>query len=128
VANAPGNSRPLILVADDEGDIVDLVTIVLERAGYAVIAALEGRRALELASQRLPVLCILDGTMPGLAGFEVLQAIRSEEATATVPVLILTATVDEEREIRRHGIEPDAFMKKPFEAEHLVREVARLVG
>jgi DNA-binding response OmpR family regulator len=118
----------LILVADDEGDILDLVTIVLERAGYEVISATEGTRALALAQERRPVLCILDGTMPGLLGFEVLQGIRSDPEMASVPVLILTATVDEEREIRRHGIEPDAFMKKPFEAERLLGEVARLVG
>ena len=61
-------SRRLILVADDEGDIVDLVTIVLERAGYEVISAAEGKCALALAHERRPVLCILDGTMPGPAG------------------------------------------------------------
>jgi DNA-binding response OmpR family regulator len=118
----------LVLVADDEGDIVDLVTIVLERAGYEVISAREGRGALRLAGEREPELCILDGTMPGLAGFEVLGELRSETATAEIPVLILTATVDEEREIKRHGIEPDAFMKKPFESEQLLAEVARLVA
>jgi DNA-binding response OmpR family regulator len=119
--------RPLILVADDDGDIVDLVAIVLERGGYTVITALEGERALELARERRPVLCILDGTMPGLAGFEVLRAMRTEPGVPRVPVLILTATVDEEREIRRHGVEPDAFMKKPFETDRLLGEVARLV-
>jgi DNA-binding response OmpR family regulator len=127
VADA-ADSRRLILVADDEGDIVDLVTIVLERAGYEVISAAEGKCALALAHERRPGLCILDGTMPGLPGFAVLQAIRAEPATASVPVLILTATVDEEREIRRHGVEPDAFMKKPFESDRLLGEVARLVG
>ena len=122
------DSRRLILVADDEGDIVDLVTIVLERAGYEVISAAEGEGALALAHERRPVLCILDGTMRGLPGFAVLQGLRAEPATASVPVLILTATVDEEREIRRHGVEPDAFMKKPFETDLLLGEVARLVG
>jgi DNA-binding response OmpR family regulator len=122
------DARPLILVADDEGDILDLVTIVLERRGYAVITAGEGGRALQLARERRPVLCILDGTMPGLPGFEVLQALRSEPGTADVAILILTATVEEEREIRRHGVEPDVFMKKPFEADRLIGEVARLVG
>ena len=122
------DQRPLVLVADDESDIVDLVSIVLERAGYEVIKAGNGATALELARERVPLLCILDGTMPGLAGFEVLDAMRSRPATAAVRVLILTATVDEEREIRRHGIEPDAFMKKPFDADRLLAEVARLVG
>ena len=56
------------------------------------------------------MLSILDGTMPGLAGFEVLKALRDDERTMDIPVLILTATVDEEREIRRHGVVPDAFV------------------
>ena len=117
-----------VLIADDERDIANLVRIVLERAGYEVIAASEGRQALELAREHPPALCILDGTMPGLAGFEILVALRAERSTAEVPVLVLTATVNEEREIRRHGVEPDAFMRKPFESARLLSEVARLIG
>ena len=124
----PAERTPLVVVADDERDIVDLVAILLERAGYGVATAREGRRALELVRERAPVLCILDGMMPGLAGFEVLGEIRADAATADVPVLILTATVDEEREIRRYGVEPEGFMKKPFESDRLLAEVRRLVG
>ena len=116
-----------VLVADDEADIVELVAIVLQRAGYRVLTAPEGKGALSLAREHAPALCILDGTMPGLAGFEVLRELREREETAGVPVLILTATVDEEREIRRHGVEPELFLKKPFESDRLLREVARLV-
>jgi sigma-B regulation protein RsbU (phosphoserine phosphatase) len=118
----------LVIAADDEHDIVELVRIVLSRAGYEVLTASEGQEALDLARTRTPDLCVLDGVMPGLAGFEVLRALREDERTAAVPVLILTATVDEEREVRRHGVEPDAFMKKPFEAEALLAEVERLLG
>jgi two-component system alkaline phosphatase synthesis response regulator PhoP/two-component system response regulator VicR len=124
---AEGGRHELVLVADDERDIVDLLAILLERAGYDVITAFDGRRALELARTHSPRLAILDGTMPGLAGFEVLEALREDERTDAVAVMILTATVDEEREIRRHGIEPDAFIRKPFESDDLLAEVARLV-
>ena len=117
----------LVLVADDERDIVELVSIRLERAGYEVITAADGVEALELARRRSPRVCILDGTMPGLAGFEVLESLRAEEATAGLAVLILTATVEEEREIERHGVKPDAFVRKPFESEGLLAEVSRLV-
>lgn len=123
----PATSPAAILVADDEADIVELVSIVLRRAGYEVVTAFEGRRALALAREHRPALCILDGTMPGLAGFEVLRELRGGSSTAEIPVLILTATVDEEREIRRHGVEPELFLKKPFESDRLLREVARLV-
>lgn len=118
---------PLVLVADDEADIAELVAIVLERAGFRVLRAANGHRALALARAHRPAACVLDGTMPGLAGFQVLAALRGDERTDGIKVLILTATVDEEREIRRHGIEPDCFMKKPFDADELVAEVFALV-
>lgn len=118
----------LILVADDERDIVELVSILLRRAGYEVITAPNGAEALELARERRPRLCVLDGTMPRLAGFEVLEVLREDEAMADVAVLILTATVEEEREIERHGVKPEGFLRKPFESERLLAEVARLVG
>ena len=65
--------------------------------------------------------------MPTLHGFEVLRHLREDPETASIPVMILTATVDEEREVREHGIEPDSFMAKPFEADELLAEVARLI-
>ena len=125
---AEGASRGLVLVADDERDIVELLAILLQRAGYEVVCAFEGTSALELARERRPDLCVHDGTMPGLAGFEVLRELRADEATAGVPVLILTASVDEEREIRRTGVVPDGFVHKPFDSNALLRRVSRLVG
>ncbi len=65
--------------------------------------------------------------MPGLEGFEILRRLRGEVELSGIPVLILTATVDEERSIRRHGVEPQGFMRKPFEADALLAEVERLL-
>jgi len=119
--------RAFIVAADDDRDIVELVGIVLRRAGYEVATVDDGTQALELVLDRLPDVCILDGVMPGLAGFEVLKAIRADKGAAGVRVVILTATVDEQREIRRHGVEPDAFMGKPFEPEALLATVRRVL-
>jgi len=119
--------RALIVAADDDSDIVELVAIVLGRGGYEVLTAEDGRRALELVTERRPDVCVLDGVMPGLEGFEILKQLRTDERTAGVRVLILTATVDEQREIRRHGIEPDAFMSKPFEPAALLAAIERLL-
>lgn len=117
----------LVVIADDERDIVELVAIVLRRAGHEVLTTDDGPEALALIRARAPDLCVLDGMMPGLKGFEVLRELRNDERTAAVRVLILTATVDEEREIRRHGVEPDGFIQKPFDAETLLAEVERLL-
>ena len=119
--------RAFVVAADDDRDVVELVAIILGRAGYEVMTADDGKQALQIILDRLPDVCILDGVMPGLAGFDILKAIRADERAANVPVLILTATVDEQREIRRHGVEPDAFMSKPFEAEALIAAVERLL-
>jgi CheY-like chemotaxis protein len=120
--------QPLVLVADDEPDIVDLLVILLRRAGYEPVAAAAGDEALSAAREHRPDLCVLDGRMPNMHGFEVLRRLRSDPETAAIPVMILTATVDEEREVREHGIEPDSFMPKPFEADELLAEVARLIA
>ena len=116
-----------MLVADDETDIIRLVLILLSRAGYDVVTATNGDEALVRARELGPDLCVLDGRMPGLHGFEVLRELRNDPKTVAIPVMILTATVDEEREVRRHGIEPDAFMAKPFESNGLLAELNRLL-
>lgn len=119
--------RAFVVAADDDRDIVELVAIVLGRAGFEVITAEDGAQALSLILDGVPDVCILDGVMPGMAGFEILKAIRADERAAGVRVLILTATVDEQREIRRHGVEPDAFMSKPFESEALIAAIEGLL-
>jgi DNA-binding response OmpR family regulator len=118
----------LVVVADDERDIVELVAIVLGRAGYEVITAADGGTALDLIRERRPDLCVLDGRMPGLAGYEILKRLRDDPTTADTKVLILTATIDDEREIRRHGVTSDGFMKKPFDSDELLGEVKRLLA
>ena len=84
------------------------------------------RRSSASASGRRPSASSTGGC-PGLAGFEILRRLRADPGTDGIRVLILTATVDEERAIRRHGVEPDGFMKKPFEADGLLAEVERLL-
>ena len=118
----------LILAADDDGDIRELVRIVLERGGYTVETAGDGEEALSAARELRPDLLILDGWMPRLPGWEVARRLRADDATARIPVLLLTATVEEEREIRRLGVAPGGFMKKPFDSVGLLAEVARLLS
>lgn len=120
--------KGLVLVADDEADIVELLAILLRREGYEVVTAADGAHALEQARAFHPRLCILDGTMPAMAGFEVLKALREDEQTVEIAVLILTATVDEEREIRRTGVVPEGFVHKPFDSNALLKLVSRLAG
>ena len=120
--------RPLVLVADDDPDIRSLVTLRLERSGYAVVAAGDGEQALAAALERAPDLALLDVMMPKLDGYEVTERLRREEATRHLPVILLTARV-QETDIAR-GVEAgaDDYVKKPFSTSELRDRVQAVLG
>ena len=84
-----------ILIVEDEADIRELVRFHLEREGYAVLEAADGPGGLEKAQTHLPQCVILDVMLPGMDGFEVCRRLASGEATAQIPVLLLTARGEE---------------------------------
>ena len=122
-----GSGRPLVLVADDDGDIRALVAFRLEKAGYEVIAAGDGEQALRLAQERSPDLAVLDVMMPRLTGLEVTERIRADAATRAMPVILLTARA-EESDIAR-GLEAGAndYITKPFSPQELRARVQAIL-
>jgi two-component system cell cycle response regulator DivK len=119
--------RPLILIADDRPSSRELLRLVLERAGYAVMEAEDGEVALERARSENPDLILLDLQMPGLDGYGVLAALRSESRFAHLPVLALTASAmrgDRER-IMEAGFTD--YLAKPAGPEVLRETVARML-
>jgi DNA-binding response OmpR family regulator len=120
--------RPLVLIADDDPDILSLVKLRLERSGYDVVSAGDGQQALETARERTPDLALLDVMMPKLDGYEVTARLRQEEATRRLPVILLTARV-QESDIAR-GIEAgaDDYVKKPFSTHELRDRVQAVLG
>jgi CheY-like chemotaxis protein len=120
--------KTLILIADDRASSRELLRLVLERAGYAVIEAEDGHQALDRARSECPDLVLLDLQMPGLDGYGVLAALRSEARFENVPVLALTASAmrgDRER-ILAAGFTD--YLAKPAGPEVLRETVARLIG
>ena len=89
------NEAPLVLVADDDEDIVALVRLRLERAGLAVVVARDGESALAAARERRPRVAVLDVSMPGLDGLEVVRRLRADEATRGTGLILLTANAQE---------------------------------
>ncbi len=79
-----------ILVADDEKDIVELVAFNLEREGFAVSRAYDGKKAWEMVNAEKPDLVILDLMMPELSGMEVCARLRRQESTISLPIIVLT--------------------------------------
>jgi DNA-binding response OmpR family regulator len=120
--------RQTVLVADDDPDIQALVVLRLERSGYRVIRASDGEEALELALREQPDLAVLDITMPKLDGCEVTRSLRAHAETADMPVILLTARVQEGDVVR--GLEAGAtdYVKKPFSPQELGARVSSILS
>jgi DNA-binding response OmpR family regulator len=120
-------SEPLILVADDDEDILLLVTTRLRRDGFNVVSASSGDQALALAPAHKPRLAVLDIGMPGLDGLEVLAEIRADEGLRGTLVLLLTAKAQESDVRRGYESGADAYVKKPFSPAELSTRVRALL-
>jgi signal transduction histidine kinase/DNA-binding response OmpR family regulator len=117
-----------ILVVDDEVDTADFIRDTLRAEGFHVLVAHDGRKGLEIAARERPDLILLDIMMPDLSGFEVLEAVASDPATAGIPVVVLTARGDRVDADRGLALGARKYMSKPFDVRALVTEVRRHVG
>ena len=117
-----------VLVADDDEDILQLVSFRLERAGYTVVTAADGQQALAAAREHRPDLAVLDVMMPGLNGYEVTRQLRADEATATIPVILLTARVQEADVSRGFEAGADDYLRKPFSPQELRSRVQAILA
>jgi DNA-binding response OmpR family regulator len=127
VSNADGD-RPVVLVADDDDDIRDLVAFRLDRAGYEVLRAGDGEQALQLAKEHKPDLAVLDVMMPKLTGYDVTRELRANAETSRIPVILLTARVQEADVARGFEAGADDYVKKPFSPQELKARVQAVLG
>ena len=118
---------PLVLCADDDEDILSLVSLRLRRAGFEVATAADGEQALQIARERQPVLAVLDVMMPKQTGYEVLAELRGDETLRGMKVILLSARVQEGDVARGMDAGADAYLAKPFKAQDLVSKVQELL-
>ncbi|HET6531844.1 MAG TPA: response regulator [Actinoplanes sp.] len=118
----------VVLVADDDADIRDLVAFKLEQAGLDVVAVADGQAALEQARLRHPTLAVLDVSMPGLSGIDVCRMLRADPATAAVLVIMLTARVQEQDVEGGFSAGADDYVTKPFSPRELVSRIQALLS
>jgi DNA-binding response OmpR family regulator len=121
------NTRQTVLIADDDPDIQNLVALRLERSGFEVIRASDGRQALDLALRESPDLAVLDVTMPKLDGCEVTRFLRACPETADMPIILLTARVQEDDAEAGLAAGATEYMKKPFSPQELGARVASIL-
>ena len=124
----PVRDKPVVLAADDDEDILGLVTFRLERAGYTVIVARDGEEALELAFREQPDLAVLDVMMPKVDGFEVTRRLRADEATRRMPIILLTAKSQEADVQQGFDAGADDYIRKPFSPDELRVRVQAILG
>jgi CheY-like chemotaxis protein len=117
-----------VLVVDDEPDVLLLCRLNLQQGGHEVLEASEGGRAMELARERHPDVIVLDLMLPGIDGYDVLEALQADEATSDIPILVLTAKSLRADRDRSHGLGASAFLTKPFLPSELCEMVDSLMS
>ena len=115
-----------ILAVDDEKHIVRLIQVNLERQGYEVLPAYDGKEALQKVGEERPDLIVLDVMMPYMDGFEVLQNLRRDPTTRDIPVIMLTAKAQDADVFRGWQSGVDCYLTKPFNPMELVSFVKRI--
>lgn len=115
-----------ILIIDDEPEITEIVDVFLSNAGYEVIAENTSLDGIKAAQKLIPDIILLDIMMPGMDGYEVCNALKTNPRTADIPVIFLTGKDARDDSGRSFQVGGDLFVKKPFSCERLL-DIVRIV-
>ncbi|MGI8807292.1 MAG: response regulator transcription factor [Acidimicrobiales bacterium] len=121
-------SKPTVVLADDDPIVLLLVEIRLTERGYHVLTATSGTAALELIRVSRPNAAVLDWMMPDLAGPDVCTALKSSDDTADIPIVILTAKTMESDITTGFDAGADEYLTKPFDIQELDAILRRVIG
>jgi DNA-binding response OmpR family regulator len=120
--------KPRILVVDDEPEAVELVEFNLRQAGYAVVTAADGAETLKKVRSQTPDLIVLDVMLPEMNGFEICKTLRSDPATAKIPVIMLTAKAAEIDRVLGLELGADDYLTKPFSPRELLLRIKKILA
>lgn len=115
-----------VMICDDERAIVRLLQIQLERDGYEVVVAFDGKTGLDMIRAEHPDLCVLDVMMPYMDGTEVLRRLRRDPATENLPVILLTAKSQDEDVFEGYRSGADLYLTKPFNPLEVLTMIHRI--
>lgn len=122
------NKQVKILVIDDEADFSFFLKKNLERFAYQVLVASDGKEGIKLARRHKPNLIFLDIMMPGIDGFEVLETLKSDKDTLSIPVIMLSGRDDQEAQAKAASLYDEAYLIKPVEVEELHSRIEQVLG
>lgn len=127
--NQPESSdRPVVLVADDNADIRNLLVTRLALRGFEVLEAADGQEALDAALEHIPDIALLDWVMPVIQGHELCVKLKTDPRTASMPVVMLTARGEEKDRLLGRDLGADAYLVKPFVFDEVVETLKGLIG
>jgi len=123
-----GVAERTVLIVDDEPNIVVSLEFLMEREGYSVCVARDGREALDAVRRSPPDLILLDVMLPLVNGYEVCRLLRADPDSRRVKIILLTARGGDGEARRGADAGADAYLTKPFATRELLAEVQRLIG
>ena len=118
-------ARKRILIVDDEPHIIKVLTVRLEKAGYEVIAAIDGQETLNKVRKEMPDLIILDLMLPGIDGYKVCRLLKFDERYKHIPIIVLTARVEEEDRKRSMEVGADEYITKPIKPDEFLDTIKK---
>ena len=120
-------TKPLILIAEDEPDLANLLCYYLQQDDYQVRVAADGQAALQIALDRHPDLLVLDLMLPNLPGISICQVLQQNATTRDIPIIVVTAMVDEDH--RNQSLQAGArvFLTKPINRAKFIASVQELL-
>lgn len=121
-------SRPLVLLVEDFQDAREMYADYLEFSGFAVAAAADAVKGLELAAELRPAVILMDAALPGLSGWDAIRLLKEDPATREIPVLMLTGHIMRDSRERAMQAGADGFIAKPCLPDELVRHVFAALG
>src|SRR5271157_826241 len=123
----PNKSR-LIVYIEDDTEMIDLVTLILNRRGYLVKGAHGGRQGLDLVQKEPPDLILLDLMMPDLDGWDLYQQLKANDTTKDIPVIIITAKAQAiDRVLGLHIAKVEDYISKPFRPQELIESIEKVL-
>ncbi|MCG2767953.1 MAG: response regulator [Anaerolineae bacterium] len=117
-----------ILIADDEPDVVGMLTMRLRAHGYEVVTACDGIQAIVYAKREMPDLILLDIKMPGRDGYFVLESLRMSAKTALIPIIFLSALPPGDVEKKATELGAEGYFTKPYESEEIITAIREMIG
>jgi len=116
-----------VLVVDDEMHVVKILKFKLKNEGYNVLTALNGNDAIELAKHEVPDIILLDIMMPGMDGYKVFEILKDDEATSSIPVIMVTARTQEVDKSRAEKLGVAEYIFKPFSLQNVIDAISRVL-